>query len=156
MTPTRKIQPGTSLSLQTSFRLCESQNKEKRRSALKRNASIHYQKGIRGHLWSVSTYSCLLFTSVQIISLSISITVMPSNLQILSHLNISVTHGLKALTHTLGHKVGCVYDPPEADLRQKQPPMGSHAIFPQCTDPCHIRSDGSFSEVKRCSAADCH
>ncbi len=55
MTPTRKIRPGTSSSLQTSFRLYDSLNKEKRILALKRNASIHYQKGIRGHLWSVST-----------------------------------------------------------------------------------------------------
>ncbi len=32
--------------------------------------------------------------------------------------------------------------------QQRQQQMGSGAIFPQCTDPRHIPSDGRFSEVK--------
>lgn len=102
-------------------------------------------------------YSCLLFTSVQSISLSISITVMPSNLHILPHLNISVTHGLKADTHTFGHKVLCVYDLPEADLTSAKAAANGK--------PCNISpvhrslSHPLRQEVlwgKRCSAAECH
>ncbi len=32
--------------------------------------------------------------------------------------------------------------------QQRQQQMGSGAIFPQCTDPRHIPSDGRFSEVQ--------